>query len=142
MQGRAWPAPGSSAGLGIISLAGQQSWTQSSPAWSQISIHGASLGKAVQFRSVQSLSRVQLFATLWTVARQASLSITNSRSLLKLMSMMSQRCRPSISFSVVPFSSCLQSFPASGSSPMSQFFSSGGQSIGVSASASVLPINI
>ena len=51
-------------------------------------------------------------------------------------------CHPTISFSVVPFSSCLQSFPASGSFPMSQFFTSGGQNIGVSASASVLPVNI
>ena len=49
---------------------------------------------------------------------------------------------PTISSSVFPFSSCLQSFPASRSFPMSQFFASGGQSIGVSASASVLPINI
>ena len=48
---------------------------------------------------------------------------------------------PTISSSVVPFSSCLQSFPASGSFPTSQFFPSGGQSIGVSASASVLPMN-
>ena len=53
-----------------------------------------------------------------------------------------QWCHPIISSSVVPFSSCLQSFPASGSFPMSQFFTSGGQSIGVSASASVLPMNI
>ena len=51
-------------------------------------------------------------------------------------------CHPTISFSVIPFSSCLQSFPASGSFQMSQFFASGGQSIGVSASASVLPMNI
>ena len=51
-------------------------------------------------------------------------------------------CYPTISSSVVPFSSCLQSFPASGSFLMSQFFISGGQSIGVSASASVLPMNI
>ena len=51
-------------------------------------------------------------------------------------------CHPTISPSIVPFSSCLQSFPASGSFPMSQFFTSGGQSIGVSASASVLPKNI
>ena len=50
-------------------------------------------------------------------------------------------CHPIISTSVVPFSSCLQSFPASGSFQMSQFFTSGGQSIGVSASASVVPIN-
>ena len=51
-------------------------------------------------------------------------------------------CHPTISSSVVPFSSCLQSFPASGSFPMSQFFISGSQSIGVSALASVLPMNI
>ena len=53
-----------------------------------------------------------------------------------------QWCHPTISSSVIPFSSCLQSFPASGSFQMSQFFTSGGQSIGVSASASVLPMNI
>ena len=51
-------------------------------------------------------------------------------------------CHPTISSSVLPFSSCLQSFPASGSFPVSQFFASGGQSIGVSASASVLPMSI
>ena len=54
----------------------------------------------------------------------------------------SQWCHPTISSSVTPFFSYLQSFPASGSFPMSQLFSSGGQSIGVSASASVLPMNI
>ena len=82
-----------------------------------------------QFSSVQSLSRVQLFATPWTAACQASQSITNSQSLLKLMSIKSvmPSNHPS---SVVPFSSCLQSFPESGSFPVSQFFSSGGQSIG------------
>ena len=53
----------------------------------------------------------------------------------------SQWCHPTVSSSVVPFSCCLQSFPASGSFPMSQFFASGGQSFGVSASASVLPMN-
>ena len=53
---------------------------------------------------------------------------------------LSQWCHHAISSSVVPFSSCPQSFPASGSFPMSQFFTSGGQSIGVSAS--VLPVNI
>ena len=51
-------------------------------------------------------------------------------------------CHLTISSSVVPFSSCPQSFPASGSFPVSQFFASGGQRIGVSASASVLPMNI
>ena len=55
---------------------------------------------------------------------------------------LSQWCHPTISSSVVPFSSHLQSFPAWGSFPMSQFFTSGGQNIGVSASSSVLPMNI
>ena len=54
---------------------------------------------------------------------------------------LSRWCHPTISSSVVPFSSCPQSFPASGSFPMSQLFASGGQSIGVSASTSVLPMN-
>ena len=54
----------------------------------------------------------------------------------------SQWCCPTISSSVIPFSSCLQSFPASGSFPVSQFFASGGQRIEVSALASVLPMNI
>ena len=55
---------------------------------------------------------------------------------------LSRWCHPTISSSVVPFSSCPQSFPASGSFQMSQFFTSAGQSVGVSASASVLPMNI
>ena len=55
--------------------------------------------------------------------------------------LLSRWCRPAISSSVVPFSSCPQSLPASGSFPMSQLFAWGGQSIGVSASASVLPMN-
>ena len=55
---------------------------------------------------------------------------------------LSQWCHPTISSSVIPFSFRLQSFPATGSFPMSQFFASGGQSIGASASASVLPMNI
>ena len=72
-------------------------------------------------------------------ACQASLSITNSRSSLTLMSIKS--VMPTISSSVVPFSSCPQSLPASGSFPMSQLFVSGGQSIGLSASTSVRPMN-
>ena len=88
-----------------------------------------------------SLSHVRLFATPWTVARQASLSITNSQSLLKLMSI--ELVIPSnISSFVIPFSSCFQSFPASGSFLMSQYFASDGQSIRASASAPVLPMNI
>ena len=62
--------------------------------------------------SVQSLSCVWLFVTPWTTAHQASLSITNSRSLLKLISFLRWWCHPTISSSVAPLSSCLQSFPA------------------------------
>ena len=92
-----------------------------------------------QFSPVQSLSCVWFFVTPWTAARQASLSITNTQSLLKLMFTVS--VMPSNHLILfVCFSSLLQSFPASGSFP-SQFFASGGQSIGVSASASVLPMN-
>ena len=86
--------------------------------------------------SVQSFSQVQLFATPWIAARQASLSITNSQSLHKLMSITSVKpsnylilCHPLL----LPPSI----FSASGSFPMSQFFASGAQSIGVSPSASV-----
>ena len=97
--------------------------------------------------SVQSLSHVWLFATTLTAAHQASLSITKSRSLLKLMSVESVMSSSAddgdtILSSVVPFFSCLQSCLASGSFPMSQFFESGGQSTGVSGLASVLPMNI
>ena len=93
----------------------------------------------IQNQSVQLLSRVRLFATPWTAALQVPLSVTNSQSLLKLMSIKSVMpsnhlilCRPLLLLS--------QSFPASGSFPMSQFFAWGGQSFGVSAS--VLPMNI
>ena len=91
----------------------------------------------IQFSSVQSLSRVRLFATPWTAARQAS----PTPGVHPNPCPSSQWCHPTISSSVIPFSSCPQSFPASGSFPMSQLFASGGQSIGVSASASVLPMN-
>ena len=99
-----------------------------------------SIPSLLQFNSVQSLSHVWLFATPWITVHQASLSITNSWSLLKLMSIESVM-HPAISSSVVPFSSCPQPLPASGSFPISQPFAWGGQSIGVSASASVLPMN-
>ena len=95
---------------------------------------------ATQFSSVQWFSRVRLFETPWTAACQASLSSTNSQSPPKPIPS-SPWCHPTISSSVVPFSSCPQSFPASGSFPMSQLFASGGQSIGVSASTSVPPMN-
>jgi len=71
---------------------------------------------------------------------QASLSFTIFQNLLKLMSI-SWWCHPTISSSVIPFS-CLQSFPASGSFPVGQLFTSGDRSVGASASASVLPVNI
>ena len=96
----------------------------------------------VQFSSVQFslLSQVRVSVTPWT-ARQASRSITNSQSSLKLMSS-SWWCHPTISSSVVPSSYHLRLFLASGSFLKSQFFASGGQSTGVSALASVLPMNI
>ena len=90
----------------------------------------------VQFSSVAQSNCV----TPWTAGHEASLSITNSQNLVKLMS--TESVIPSISSSVIPFSSCLQSFPASRSLLMSQFFASGGQNIGVSASTSVLPMTI
>ena len=94
----------------------------------------------IQFSSVQSLSRVRLFATPWIAARQASLSITNSQSSLRLSRPLSQWCHPAISSSVVPFSSCPQSLPASESFPMNQLFEWGGQSTGVLALASFIEI--
>jgi len=94
-----------------------------------------------QFSWVQSLSCIQHFATQWTRTHQASLSIPTPRVYSNSCSL-SWWCHSSISSSVIPFSSRLQSFPASGSFQMSQFFTSGGQSIGVSASTSVLPMNI
>ena len=79
--------------------------------------------------------------TPWTAAQRASLSITNSWSLLRPMS--TELVMPSNQIILChPFFSCPQSFPASGSFPKSQFFASGGQSIGVPASASVLPMTI
>ena len=94
----------------------------------------------ISFSSVLSLSCVQLFATPWTAAHQASLSITNSWIYLNSCPW-SWWCHSTISSSAIPFSSHLQSSPASGSFQMSQFFTSGRQNIGVSASASVLPMN-
>ena len=94
---------------------------------------------SVQFSSVQSLSCVPLFSTPWIAARQTSLSITNS-GVHSNSCPSSWWCHPAISSSVVPFSSCPQSLPTSESFPMSQLFAWGGQSTGVSALASFLPI--
>ena len=93
-----------------------------------------------QFSSVQSLSHVQLFATPWITARQASLSITNSWSLRKLMPIKSVMpsshlilCHPLLLLPSIP--------TASGSFPVSWLFAWGGQGIGVSALVSALPMN-
>ena len=94
----------------------------------------------LQYSSVQSFRRVWLFETTWTAAHQASLS-SPTPGVYSNACPLSQWCHPTISSSVIPFSSCLQSFPASGSFQMSQLFPSGGQSIGVSASASDPPMN-
>ena len=99
------------------------------------------LGYINWISSVQSLSHVWLFATPWTIARQASCPALTAR-VYSNSCPLNQWCHPTISSSVIPFSSHLQSFPESGSFPMSQFFASGGQGIGVSASALVLPVNI
>ena len=90
---------------------------------------------------VQSLSHVPLFQTH---GRQHARLLCPSPSPEACSNScpLSQWCHPMISSSVIPFSSCLQSFPASESFQMSQFFTSGGQSIGTSASATVLPMNI
>ena len=90
---------------------------------------------------VQWLSCVQLFATPWTAALQVSLSLTTSQSLPKFMSINSVMLSNHLIL-CCPLSFCLQSFPLSGSFSRSQFFESGGQSTGASASASVLPMNI
>ena len=132
--------------LVAISYSRRSSWPRDGTRVSCISCIGGgffttSATWQLLFNSVQSLTHVQLFATPWTAAHQASLSITNSRSLLKFMSIESMMpsshlilCHPLLlSPSIFPSSGCFQ---------MSQFFTSGGQSIGVSVSASVFPMNI
>ena len=86
----------------------------------------------------QWLSHVWLFATPWIAAHQASMSFTISWSLLKVMSIESVMLSKHLIL-CCPFSSCSQFFPVSGSFPVSWLFESGGQRIGASASASVLP---
>ena len=107
----------------------------------QYSSYVASRFQVVVVVVVQLLSHLRLFATTWIAARQASLSSTVSWSLLLLMSIESVD-HPTISFSVISFFSCPQSFPASGSFPVNWLFMLGGWSIGASASASFLPMNI
>ena len=90
--------------------------------------------------AVQSLSRVWFFATPWTMVRQAPLPL--SPRVCSNSFPLSHWCYITISSSAAPFSFCLQSFPASGSFPMSQLFPSGSQSTEASASAWVLPMHI
>ena len=98
-------------------------------------------GSIYSFSSFQSLSCVWLFETPWTEERQALLSNTNSQSLLKLRSMeLVMSSNHLILYH--PFSSHLQSFPASGPFPMSWLFTSGGQVLEFQLRASVLPMKI
>ena len=97
--------------------------------------------RCLQFYSVQVLSRVQLFAPHGLQHARSPCPSPTPRAYSNSCPLR-QWCHPTISSSLILFSSRLQSFPASGSFPMSQFFPSGGQSIGVSASASFLPMNI
>ena len=89
---------------------------------------------------IQSLSSVWLFAIAWTAGPASCPSLLPGVCLSSCL--LSRWCHPTISSSVPSFSYCPQSFPASGSFPVSWLFTSAGQSIGVSASASVLPMNI
>ena len=109
--------------------------------WVNTETNVVSTSRTLSSQSVQSLRHVQLFVIPWTAACLASLSITTPGACSNSCSMR-QLCHLTTSSSVIPFSSCPQSFPISGSLPMRQFFTSGGQSIGVSALASVLPMNI
>ena len=111
---------------------------ESEKAGLKLNIENTNIMASSPISPVQSLSRVWLFVT---PACQAFLSITSSRSYSNSCPL-SWWCHLTISSSVIPFSSCLQSFPASGSFQMSQLFPSSGQSIVVSASTSVLPMNI
>ena len=103
-----------------------------------------------KFQKESFLTRYSFWRALWVRAAHClniagvvcpSLSFTISQSLLNSCPL-SQWCHPTISSSVTSLSSCPQSFPASGSSPVNRFFTSGGQNIGTSTSASVLPMNI
>ena len=112
---------------------------QEKPLWSWDRRGGSRVQPLKEWHS-KFLSHVQLFATPWTAGHQASLSFTISQSLLKLMSI--KLVMPSNHLILYhPFSSWPQSFPVSGSFPVSWLFASDDQSIGASASASVLPMN-
>ena len=96
----------------------------------------------IQFSSVQLLSCVQLFARPHEPQHAKPFCLSPTPGVYPNSCPSSRWCHPTISSSVVSFSSCPQSFPASGSFQMSQPLASGGQNIRVSASISVLPVNI
>ena len=129
----------------ILHVHGQSSLTGMERLWNSGTISVSPNLRLWKFRGrpsklvvVQLPSRVWFFVTPWTAACQAFLSSAISQSLLKLMSIDS--VMPSNH--LIPFSSCLQTFPASRSFAMSQIFTSDSHSIGASASASVFPVNI
>ena len=106
-------------------------------------MHTSTYTSTFQFSSVQFICSV-VSNSLWLHGLQHArpLSPSPTPGVYSNSCLLSQWCHPTISSSVIPFFSHLQSFPGSGSFQMSQLFTSGGQSIGVSASASVLPMNI
>ena len=105
--------------------------------WSSVCLHW----RNVYFSSVQLLSRVRLFAIPWTAPQHTRPPSPSTPGVHPNPCPLSQWCYPTISSSVTPFSFCPLFFPASGSFPMSWLFTSGDQSIGVSASTSVPPMN-
>ena len=126
-------------GPGCVLKVWTQGWNPCSNTWYKGQLLNLS---GLPLQSVQSLSCVQLLATPWTTAlRQASLSITSSWNLLKLMSI--ESVIPSNHLILCcPLLLLPSIFPSIRVFQISQFFASGGQSIGASASASVLPMNI
>ena len=107
----------------------------------QLSKSCISVNANVQWHSVQSFSRVWCFVTHGLQHTRLPCPLPTFRACSNSCPL-SRWCHPTISSSVIPFSSCCQSCPASWSFPVNQFLASGGQSIGASASASVLPMHI
>ena len=124
-----------------LGLGPQRSRPGENQEWKSIMMRKLSPELHVHFSSVQPLSHVQLLVTPWTAAPRLPHTSPTSGACLNSCPL-SHWCHPTISPSVSPFSSCLQSFPALGYFPMSHFFASGGQSIWVSASAPVFSMNI
>ena len=121
----------------LFLLGGSSKWYQNTSSPFEKSVEEGSS----PLSAVQSLSCVWLFATPWTVACQASLSFINSQGMLKLISIESTMLSHHLTL-CFPHPLLPPTFSASGSSLMSWFFASGGQSIGASSSASVLVMNI